>query len=237
MAKKKVIKPVKKNISSKTVKKTEKSSKNKFFEKFKCTNEKIHTFRKKRYFPVVFVLLILLVGLWFGRSILFAAMVGGTPITRIKLINELEKQGGQEALDTLITKELVLQEARKKGVKVTDLEINSEIQKIEEILSSQGTTLDLALSMQGQTKDDLIENIRLQKIVEGLLSDNISVTDQDVSDYYEQNKTLYGDDVNFEEVKDSLKDQLVQEKLSTEFQILIERLRSEGNIIYFLNFN
>ena len=73
---------------------------------------------KNEYLRALLVLLILVVGLYFGRSLLFAALVGGRPITRVELISELEKQGGQQALESLVTKELVKQEAQKKNINI-----------------------------------------------------------------------------------------------------------------------
>ncbi|MBN1969280.1 MAG: SurA N-terminal domain-containing protein [Candidatus Delongbacteria bacterium] len=198
--------------------------------------DRVNSLRKKKYFPVLIIVMVLISVAYIGRSLFFAALVGGKPITRIKLISELEKQAGQQALDSLITKELVNQEAKKKGVNISDVDISSEISRISDLLEQQGTTLEAALAMQGQSMDDLKENIRLQKTVEELLADSISVSDDEVTKYFEENKTYYGEDVEFDDIKDSIKDQLAQEKLTTEFQTLLERLKSEGNIIYFVNF-
>lgn len=197
---------------------------------------KVNELKKKKYFPILFVVLLLVAVLYLGRSLFFAALVGGKPISRIKLVNELEKQAGKQALDSLITKELVNQEAKRKGVNISDVDIKNEIDNISNLLEQQGTTLDAALQMQGQTVDELRENIRLQKTVEELLKDNIQVSDDEMLKYFEDNKSYYGEDVKYEDIKDSIKDQLTQEKLATEFQSLLERLKSEGNIIYFVNF-
>jgi foldase protein PrsA len=203
---------------------------------FETLTLKIDKLKSKRYFSLIFAVLILLLITYLGRSLLFAASVGGRPITRIKLIRELEKQAGQQALDSLITKELINQEAKRQGIIVTDQDVNSEIDRITAIVEAQGTTLDNALALQGQTKADLYENIRLQKTVENILSDKINVSDEDVLANYEANKSQYDEGVQFDEIKDSIKDQLVQEKLSSEFQILLEKLKSDGNIIYFIDF-
>jgi hypothetical protein len=197
---------------------------------------KLNSLKRKKYFPYLMILFVMISLLYFSRSLLFAAFVGGRPITRIQLITELEKQAGQQALDSLITKELLTQEARKKNINITDLEINAEIDRITSIIEAQGTTLETALAMQGQTMSDLEENIKLQKTVERLLADSIVVSDEEIINYFEENKSFYGEGVNFDDIKDSIKDQLVQEKLSGEFQLLLQKLKSEGNIIYFVDF-
>lgn len=197
---------------------------------------KLNQLKKKRYFPYLFIVLVLLSITYFGRKLLFAAFVDGKPISRIKLINELEKSAGQTTLDNLITKELILSEAKRKGITVSSSDINTEIQRIEEMLKAQGTTLDAALLMQGQNRDSLNENIKLQKTVEKLLADSIQVSDEEVQKYFDDNKQMYGTDVKFEDIKDSITEQISQEKLSSQFQVLIENLRKEGNIKYILNF-
>lgn len=233
-AKKRTVKNKKKDSAS--VKKSKGTVKKKEVGKLEQLTEKLNSLRAKRYFPFLLLALVVVTVLYFGRSYLFAALVGGRPITRVKLINELEKQGGQQALESLVTKELVNQEAAKRGVNISDVDISVEVKKIKDLLEQQGTTLDAALSMQGQTMDDLEENIRLQKTVEELLKDSINVSDEDILNYFEENKSYYGEDVEFNVIKDSIADQLRQEKLSSEFQNLLERLKSEGNIIYFVDF-
>ena len=73
------------------------------------------------------IIVLVLVLLYFGRGLLIAATVNGRPIARISLISELEKQGGNETLQSLITKELIKQEASKNKVTVSKDEINGEI--------------------------------------------------------------------------------------------------------------
>ena len=237
MAAKRSPKKKSEDIVSVSVKKTVKKGKKSLDSGLNPVIEKINSLKKKKYFPYLLVLLILITAAYFGRSYLFAAMVGGKPITRVQLISELEKQAGQQALDSLITKELVSQEARRQGINITETEITGEIQRIEEILKAQGTTLEAALSMQGQTVNDLTDNIKLQKTVEKLLEDKLEVSDQEVTDYFEQNKQYYGEEINFEEIKESIEEQITQEKLSSEFQVLLQKLKNEGNIIYFVDFN
>ena len=95
--------------------------------------------------PVIGILL--LAGLLYAfRSLFVAAMVNGQPISRVSLVRELEKQNGKQALNSLVTKTLIYQEARKQNVSVSDDEINGEMKKIEDNLQQQGQRLDQHLS-------------------------------------------------------------------------------------------
>src|SRR3989304_3540866 len=102
-----------------------------------------------------------------------------------ELLSELEKQGGADVLDSLVTKSLIFQEAKKKGVEITQAEIDSEVARIEGVVSAQGSTLDEALALQGQNRTDFIEQIKLQKTVEKILADQLAVSDEEAKTYYD----------------------------------------------------
>lgn len=197
----------------------------------------LNSLKTKKYFPFLIIFLIFVSVVYFARGFLFAAIVDGKPISRVKLISELEKQGGQQALESLVTMELISQEAKRRDINITDFEVNAEIERITNVIEAQGTTLEAALSMQGQTMADLTQNIKIQKTVEHILGDTILVNDEEIRNYYEENKIYYGEDTQFEEVKESIKETLIQQKLSSEFQVLLQKLKSEGNIIYLVDFD
>ena len=62
--------------------------------------------------------------IFFAKSIFFAALVNGTPIMRYSVIKELEKQNGKQALESLITKKLILQTAKKKNIEVKQSDLS-----------------------------------------------------------------------------------------------------------------
>jgi foldase protein PrsA len=185
------------------------------------------------------ILLLLIAGgilIYLVKSIFIAAFVNGRPISRIALIQELEKQGGQKVLDSLVEKSLILQEASKEGIKISKDDIDAEISRIEALLKDQNLSLEEALSMRGETRASLSEQIKLQKTVEALLAQKISVTDEEVRKYFDENVDLFGAEAKFEDVKTDAGDQLYQQKLNSEYSKWIEELRQKAKIIYLLNF-
>ena len=66
------------------------------------------------------------------KGLLIAAMVDGSFISRFSVIEELEKKSGKATLDALIIQKLIETEAQKKGVTVSDNDVNAEIKKIED---------------------------------------------------------------------------------------------------------
>lgn len=184
----------------------------------------------------VFLIAILLGGsaFYFLKDQLVVAMVNGRPISRLALIKKMEKQAGKSTLDILITETLILQEAKKQNVVVADEEVDQEIKKLEEDLAQQGQDLNQLLNLQGSTKDELKERMRIQKIVEKIVGQDIQVADEEMETYLEQNKEFIPEDTDLEEVKTSVKEQLKQEKLNEKVQSWIESLHDSANIKYFL---
>lgn len=174
--------------------------------------------------------------LYFSRGQLIVATVNGQPISRFTLIHELEKQAGKKALEAMITKTLILQEAKKQQVSVTEAEVNNEISRIEKTITGQGQNFDQLLTSQGMTRNDLVEQIRLQKLVEKLAGKDNTVSDKEVSDYFEKNKSTFPKDTKLESVKEEIKKQLEQEKLNTQIQTWVQSLHDSAKINYFFKF-
>lgn len=173
---------------------------------------------------------------YLGKGLFVVALVDGKPISRFALDRELEKQGGKQTLDDLITKTLIGTEAKKVGITVTNEDVQVEIKKISNQVQAQGTTLDAALAMQGTTLATLEDNIRIQKTVEGLLKDKLVVSEDEIKTYFDENKASYGTDPKYDELKETIRQQLSQQKLSTEFKSWIDSIRAETGITYFVTF-
>jgi hypothetical protein len=170
------------------------------------------------------------------KGLFVAALVNWEPITRIQIVNELEKQGGKSALASLINQALIMQEARKKNIQVSQSEIDASIKQIEGSLKSQGQSLDAALAAQRMTKQDLILQLKLRSLVEKLLADKVKVSDKEVSDYIAKNKESLPANSTEAEIKKSVKEQLQQQKLSTESSTWIEGLNKNSQIYNFVNY-
>ena len=163
----------------------------------------------------------------------FVASVNGKLIGRTKYLNELEKNDAGQTLNNLITKEIIYQEAKKANITIGNDVINTELSKISQSLSSQGTTLEQALTLQGLSMDDLVENIKIQKILEKLLANQVTISDDEIAQRFEQTKSSYPDGTKLEDVSSEIKDQLFQEKLSSAYSSWIQDEKAKYNIKYF----
>ncbi len=148
--------------------------------------------------------------LYLFKGLFVAAVVNGQPISRISVVRDLERRSGAETLDSLITQALIFQEAKKQNVTVTDEEIDSVLKEIEASLKDQGGLEELLL-LQGMTKDDLVDQIQLQKLIEKILADKITVTESEIKEYIELNSETLPQDATDEEINELAKNQLEQQ--------------------------
>ena len=114
------------------------------------------------------------------------ATVNGTKITKEQLYQALVITGGEQTLANMIERELLNQEADKAGVKVTDADIDEELAYVKSSFGSD-EEFDYTMMMYGltleQLKSDLYMDIQLRK----LLGPCVTVTDEEVEAYYEEN--------------------------------------------------
>jgi foldase protein PrsA len=186
---------------------------------------------KKLIKPLIFLLI--LAAVYLLKDEVIVASVNGKPVSRWALVRNLEKQSASTVLENMTLQMLVEQELKKAGVEVTDEEMDAEISKIEEQLAAQGQNLDDLLAAQGLTRATVKEQLALSKGMEKLLSDNITVTDEEIAAYFEQNKEMIGADVAFEDIKADIEAQLRQEKLATEQQKWFAEIKKNAKINYF----
>lgn len=174
--------------------------------------------------------------LFIFRSLVIAAFVDGRPIFRISVIHELEKQSGKSALDSLISKQLILQEASKQKVEIPSSQIGAEVSRVEGLLKAQGTNLSDALASQGLTMEDWKEQIKIQMILEKLLGDKIQVSDTEIQDYFTKNKDVFAKNAKLADVRDQIIRQLKQQKLQNAYMTWIQNLKSKAKINYFVSY-
>lgn len=169
------------------------------------------------------------------KGLLIAATVNGSSISRLSVIEELEKKSGKATLDALIIQKLIETEAQKKGITVNDNDVNAEIKKIEDQLKEQGKTLAEALSAQGMTEKGLRVQLAIQKRLEKLLADKTQVTDEEIAQFIKDSKIVIpaGQEDSY---KNQARDQIQQNKLNDAAGVFIDSLRSSAKIKYFVNY-
>lgn len=200
-----------------------------FFSKLK---KKINKIPRKLIFWSIGIILVL--GLLYRfKNQFVVAIVNGRPISRLTLVKELERQGKKQVLENIILKTLILQEAKKQKIIISDEEITTEISKIEESIKSSGQDLNQVLQLQGISQSELRLQIKIQKMVEKLAGKDISVSEEEIKDYQEKNKDTLPKDKTAEEIKQQVSEQLMSGKLNQKIEELINNLRQNAKVSYF----
>jgi len=115
------------------------------------------------------------------------AVVGKEKITKDQLYKALVEANGEQVLNTLIVKKIIQLEAKKQNIKVTKDEIQAEIDKTIENIGSEEAYKN-ALEYYGITEDRLKADIELNLYVNKLLEPKIKITENEMKNYFEENK-------------------------------------------------
>ncbi|WP_186763741.1 peptidylprolyl isomerase [Planomicrobium sp. CPCC 101079] len=118
------------------------------------------------------------------------ASVNGTDIDKEELYEELVVANGAAALDTMISDEIVKQEAEKANVEVTQEEIDAEM-KIYEEQYGGAEALESAIETSGMTVEQLEEEMKSYLLIEKLIGPDIEITDEQIETYFEENKESF----------------------------------------------
>lgn len=189
----------------------------------------------KKQFIIPLVIVVIIALLYYFKGLFVVATVNGQPITSIALINEMKKESGKQSLNSLVSESLILQEAHKQNITISDKDIDGQINTLESSLTSQGQNLDDVLSQRGMTRNDLRDQIKVQLIVDKMLGSKVTVTDKEINDYYNQNKSSLPSTMDEKSAKASIKQQLRQQKIASAFQTWISGLEQKAKINYFVN--
>ncbi len=141
-----------------------------------------------------------------------AAIVNGVAISKDDFDREMDfyikraSQRGQQVpeaqmgmmknqvLDSLIDRELLFQETKKKGIKVDPKDVNDEFQKIKQRYSQPGEFEQL-LSNMGLTETDVQDQIKrglaIQQLIDTEVRAKIEIGDEEVKSYYDANPQLF----------------------------------------------
>jgi foldase protein PrsA len=97
------------------------------------------------------------------------ALVNGEPVGREELFEAMYATGGKEALEQLIAKKLIVQEAIKNGLEISEDELN----------------------LYGLNEEAFREDARLNLLVRKLAMAEIETTDEEARQFYEENRFLF----------------------------------------------
>lgn len=113
-------------------------------------------------------------------------------ITKEDLYNAMVEQMGDQTLESLISEKIVELEAKKEDIKVTDKEIEEELDVLKEQYGGD-EALEQVLLSQGLTADVLKDNIKMNIMIKKLIGTDIEVKEEEIKEFYEENKEQFGE--------------------------------------------
>jgi len=122
------------------------------------------------------------------------AVVNGQRVTERKYYDRLDQGYGSTVVAQLIEEELIMQEAEKQGITVTDEEIEADLADITEQIGGE-EALDSALEYYSLSMDDLRLQIELDLMITKIIEPTLDYTEEDVQVYFEEyGETIFADD-------------------------------------------
>lgn len=120
------------------------------------------------------------------------AMVNGVPVLKDELFEIMYAQGGSDALEQLIARKLIAQEAENVGIEVTEEEMDAEIESIigESFEGSREEFLEV-LEIYGISEESFREDARLNLLVRKLAMTRIELSDDELRGFFDENKNLF----------------------------------------------
>lgn len=187
------------------------------------------SFRSSKIFYIVIIILGLLLLAFYKKNWFIAATVNGSPITNLELQMRLNQQFRTQTLNQMVNEKIILSEAAKNNVTVSPTDIS---QKISEIEGSVGgpQALDSLLAQQGQTREGVRQQIKLQLTIEKLYANEATISADEVTKFIEQNKDqLRASDSagQQKEATDAIKNQKLTQIFSQKFQELKTKAKTQ----------
>lgn len=134
------------------------------------------------------------------------------------------------ALDALLEQELLQQDAKEKGIEVSEEDVEEELSMIK---SESGETFEQYLEEyhfdEESYKTMLSFAMLYEKYIEDQFSD-IDVKDEEVKEAYDELKSANEEIADFDEVKESLRTGLIRQKENEKMQERIEALKEKAEI-------
>lgn len=185
-----------------------------------------------KYFILGIMVLVLAVLLWRNKGLVVAATVNNQPVWRWDLEKRLVGQFGNQTIDELVSESLIKQAAAKNNITVSKTEVDNKVSDIEKTLAGKMTLQD-ALAQQGMTVDDFRRQVELQLMLEKLTASSVVVSDKEITDYLDKNKSTMTA-TNDADLKIEARKILSAGKQSAALRDYFTNLRSQAKILKYL---
>lgn len=150
-------------------------------------------FKLKPYYLVTIILVIVIIGaaalvIYYSQRGEVVATVNGEKIYKDELYEAMISAGGRDTLNQLISKMLIIQEGRRQGIKVSDEEVDQELNSFMEEL---GAYFDQFLEQSNMTKEQVKEELKVNLYAKKMAMEQIEISDKDLETYFKENQDKF----------------------------------------------
>jgi hypothetical protein len=192
---------------------------------------RLKTYRPERSVYIALVIVGLALLAYFNKGWFVAASVNGQPITTLELQRRLNASYKEPVLNQMIGERILEQEGAKKGVVISQQDINGRVEQDEQSYGGK-EVFEMLLSQQGLSRDDYQTRVKALLLIERMYQDEIKPNDEEIKAFMAENSTLpeATDEAKFRQFAT---DQLSQQKLSQVFSQKFSELRAAANVKFF----
>lgn len=119
------------------------------------------------------------------------AAVGDLVITEGDWTRELKGKYGQLVLNKMIDRQVVLQQAEKNGITISDQELEAEWQKLNDRFADRDQVLEDIKRETGLETEEWKEELRHYLLLEKIATMDIDISEQEAFRFYEANREKY----------------------------------------------
>lgn len=150
-------------------------------------------FKLNPYYLIAIILVIVIIGaatlvIYYSHRGEVVATANGEKIYKDDLYDAMLSAGGQDTLNQLISKVLIIQEARRQGIEISDEEAEQELNGFKDEL---GAYFDQFLEQSNLTKEQLKEELKVNLYAKKMAMEQIEISDKDLETYFEENKEKF----------------------------------------------
>lgn len=177
----------------------------------------------------VVVIVIAAILLYFKTGWFIAATVNGSPITNFELLSRMNRQYRKQTLTQLIDEKIIMLEMQKNRIVVSKSDIDQRLSQIE-VNVGGAAALDGLLLQQGQTRADVVQQLKFQLGLEKMYGSQATVSAEEITQYLEQNKsqlTATDSAGQRKEAEDILRQQKFSQVFNSEFEKLKESAKTQ----------
>jgi hypothetical protein len=142
------------------------------------------------------------------------------------------EQMKQQAIDTLVRTELLLQDAEEKGYKPSEKQVQEKVDQFKDQYENK-EQLNQVLEQNNLTEDQLPDMMSEQLQLDMYTKEEVESTeptDKEIKKFYEQYSKSTENAQKLEEIKPAIKQRLKDQKISTELTKITDELKEDSEV-------